>query len=772
MSKDRCRLSGLFVVTPVLLMLLVTGGCNRDPNVRKQKYLESGKHYEAAGKLKEASIQFSNALKVDREFPEAHYELAKVLIKLGSVKQGYGELVHAVDLAPKNEQAHLDLGSLLLAGNAADRALEQAKLVIDLNPNNADAYALIAAASARKGNRADALTNIQHALALKPNEASFHTTLALIQSTDPASGGVPEQELQKAITLDGKDTHARMVLAALLEKRGDRQGAEQQYLAAMQVAPKDFQPRAGLAGLEMRSGNQAKAEETLRKAVEDLSDNPDAPALLKDYYLRTNQADKAESTFADLNSKYPKSFSIKLNYAGILAARGKFDKVAPLADQLGKMNGTNPQVQLLRSALLLNDHKVDEAYNMLQSALKTAPDNPQIVLAAARVALMKGDIGAAESNFRTAERLTPVDPSIQASLAQLASQRGDVSGLGQAGEKTIAIRPDLAQGYLWRGMAEMAQKLPVKAEADFQTALQKDPNNASVYTELGRLRLAQSKVPEGITMLEKALDKDPNSTMALGDIVGAYMYLKQPEKAEARIQQQIAKAPKNAELYTLLGEVQLSTRDFNGAHDSANKALGIDPTSQRAVQVSAQAAAAQGHVDEAIQIWDRWSSAHPKDPGPVSMMAMLEDQKGDTPKAMEYYKKTLDLANGAGTGAKNAQALAANNLAYLMVENNQSVDMALTYAQMARSAMPHSPDTADTLAWVYYHKGTFSTARGLLEDALKQNPENASMHYHLGMTYNMLGRKSDAEAQLKKAVSLDPNGKPGKDAAVALAKLG
>jgi predicted Zn-dependent protease len=272
-------------------------------------------------------------------------------------------------------------------------------------------------------------------------------------------------------------------------------------------------------------------------------------------------------------------------------------------------------------------------------------------------------------------------------------------------------------------------------------------------------------------MLEKALERDPNSMMALGDIAGADIYLKQPDKAVARIQQQIAKSPKNPEFYSLLGEVQLGTKDFNGARENGKKAMDLDPASQRAVQVYAQAAASMGNVDEAIQIWDRWAIAHPKDPAPVSMMAMLEDQKGDTAKAMVDYKKTLDLASSAGTGAKNAQALAANNLAYLMVENNQSTDMALTYAQLARNELPHSPDTADTLAWVYYHKGTFSTARSLLEDALKQNPDNAAMHYHLGMTYNMLGRKSDAEVQLKKAVSLDPNGKPGKDAAAALAKM-
>jgi tetratricopeptide (TPR) repeat protein len=98
--------------------------------------------------------------------------------------------------------------------------------------------------------------------------------------------------------------------------------------------------------------------------------------------------------------------------------------------------------------------------------------------------------------------------------------------------------------------------------------------------------------------------------------------------------------------------------------------------------------------------------------------------------------------------------------------------MALSYAQTARRNLPNSPDTADTLAWVYYYKGTYLSARDLLEGALKQSPDNASMHYHLGMTYSKLGRKADAQTQLKKAISLDPNSQTAKDAEAALGRLG
>src|SRR5580693_6348724 len=91
------RVSALLVVS---LALVFTAGCNRDPNVRKQKYLESGKRYETAGKYKEAAIQFSNALKLDKNFAPAHYELAKTYLNMNTIMPGYSELMKTVELDP------------------------------------------------------------------------------------------------------------------------------------------------------------------------------------------------------------------------------------------------------------------------------------------------------------------------------------------------------------------------------------------------------------------------------------------------------------------------------------------------------------------------------------------------------------------------------------------------------------------------------------------------------------------------------------------------
>jgi Flp pilus assembly protein TadD len=169
-------------------------------------------------------------------------------------------------------------------------------------------------------------------------------------------------------------------------------------------------------------------------------------------------------------------------------------------------------------------------------------------------------------------------------------------------------------------------------------------------------------------------------------------------------------------------------------------------------------------VANAINAWEHWWSAHPVDAGALAILGTLEESRGDLPKAEAYYKKSLQI--------RPQQPIAANNLAYRMLLNGENVDVALTLAQTGRQGMPNSPAAADTLAWAYYYKGTYGFARDLLEDALKTEPNNATMQYHLGMVYSKLRDKSSASVHLKKAASLAPDSPAAKDAQAALQGMG
>src|SRR5271165_5817051 len=85
------------VVAVCLLGALMTG-CSKDPNVRKQKYLESGQRYYDKGQYREAEIQFQNAIQVDSRFADAHYKLAQTAMKLEQWPLAYQELSKTIEI--------------------------------------------------------------------------------------------------------------------------------------------------------------------------------------------------------------------------------------------------------------------------------------------------------------------------------------------------------------------------------------------------------------------------------------------------------------------------------------------------------------------------------------------------------------------------------------------------------------------------------------------------------------------------------------------------
>ena len=108
-------------------------------------------------------------------------------------------------------------------------------------------------------------------------------------------------------------------------------------------------------------------------------------------------------------------------------------------------------------------------------------------------------------------------------------------------------------------------------------------------------------------------------------------------------------------------------------------------------------------------------------------------------------------------------ALAANNLAYLMLEHGGNVNVALSLAQLGRKGMPDSPNSADTLGWAYYQQGVYNAAIDLFQEAIKAqesvkgSPENPTYHYHLGMAYLKSNNFDMAKKQLQYTLQISPN---------------
>src|SRR5260370_18249827 len=137
--------------------------CSRDPNVRKQKYFESGQRYFAKSKYREAVIQFRNATEVDSTFAAAHYQLAQSYVKLQDWQHAYTELNRTIELQPNNYKAHVDMANLLIAGGQLNAAQEHTDLLLEKQPSDPYTHTVCANLLAAEKKDDQAIAEIQQA---------------------------------------------------------------------------------------------------------------------------------------------------------------------------------------------------------------------------------------------------------------------------------------------------------------------------------------------------------------------------------------------------------------------------------------------------------------------------------------------------------------------------------------------------------------------------------------------------------------------------------
>ncbi|MGH9436175.1 MAG: tetratricopeptide repeat protein, partial [Terriglobia bacterium] len=191
--------------------------------------------------------------------------------------------------------------------------------------------------------------------------------------------------------------------------------------------------------------------------------------------------------------------------------------------------------------------------------------------------------------------------------------------------------------------------------------------------------------------------------------------------------------------------------------------LRLDKTSVDAGLLLSQVQSAMGDKAAAAATLAQTIQSNPRNIMPYFQLALLDDQTGDWQKAQGLYQKVLQIQ----PDFPQAQ----NNLAYLMVEHDQNLDVALSLAQSALREMPNSPAAADTLGSAYFHRGEYRLAEGMFKQALAKSPSNAEFHYHLGLTYEKLGDGAQAKLELNRVLALDPTFKDADKVRQALAEV-
>jgi len=762
------KLAPVRLVSVLILTAVFFSSCSRDPNVRKQKYFQSGQRYFERGQYREAAIEFVNALKIDQNYAQAHYQLAETYLRMQQWPRAYQELSRAVELQPDHYPARVELAKLLIASGNLQQAKEQTDLLLQQRPNDSQSHFTAANLLAAQSNFPAAIEEVQKAIGLDPNDWDLYLNLGLMLLRNHQSEAA-EPNFKKAIELNPHAMDARLMLATYYQSRNRFDEAERQLRDAVHSDVKNPDPRAALARLYLAEGKKAEAEELLRQAKRDFPDNSSGYRMLGDYYFVTGDLDNAAAEYGALYQQHPKDLQVKKNYIELLILKNRVQEARKLDDEVLKADPDDNEALIYRGQLQIRAGDANGATATLQTVTKNDPNNAVAHYHLGAAFQELGNLERTESEWREAVRLRPDLLDAQRALALLAMRKGDIATLDQCATQMINLQPASPEGYALRAVSNINRNQLMEAEKDVRKAIEVAPQSAFGYVQMGNLRFAQKQYSDAAKAYQEALDRNVDSTDALRGLMNTYIAQKQADQAIAAANGQIAKSPRNSHFYDLLGTaLYRNKKDVKGAEAAFVKALELDGNNSDALIKLGHIQASSGETDQAIAMYEKSLKDHPRQPGVYILLGQLYDSKREWKKAEDAYQNALAL--------KPEDPLASNNLANVILQEGGNFDVALSLAQTARRGLPDSPDVADTLGWIYYQKGAYKSAISLLQEALRLReknrlPDNADIHYHLGLAYEKTDQAQLARQQLERVLEIDPHYSGAADVKKQLAQL-
>ena len=344
-----------------------------------------------------------------------------------------------------------------------------------------------------------------------------------------------------------------------------------------------------------------------------------------------------------------------------------------------------------------------------------------------------------------------------------------------------------------------------RAQAALDEALRLDPENVDALVGRGSLLLAQHRFDEALRVGQQATALAPQTARVRGVIVDAQTELGSYDEAVASTQAMVDLRPdlasysrvsyqrelrgdvegaidamsrafqastgsgvENREyLRVLLGDLHLLKGDAASAEQIQRDSLAASPDFVWALAGLARARAAQGDLDEAIELLEQAVNTLPL-PEFVVALGETQDAAGRSTEAGQTYELARAIQKLFEVNGSDVDL----DLALFEADHGDPA----TAVELARRAYDAAPNVkaADTLAWALLKDGRAVDARPYADEALRLGSPYGRFHYHAGMIASALGDMDAAREHLANAIRLDPHFSPlhAPRAQAALGELG
>ncbi|MGB6719208.1 MAG: tetratricopeptide repeat protein, partial [Terracidiphilus sp.] len=419
---------------------------------------------------------------------------------------------------------------------------------------------------------------------------------------------------------------------------------------------------------------------------------------------------------------------------------------------------------------------VTHAIEEYKLALNADPSSAELNDALADLYFRTGHVHEAEVTVRNLLKVSPDDVDAHKLLGRIyLRQLGEGENGGSSAppsanvldqaiaefEKIVALQPKSVEDRMVLGQLYTVKHDPQKAEEQFKTAQEIEPESEDVVLNLARLYAESGDVQHAVKVIEAVPESDrtPKMEFSLG---AAYDQLKQPKDAIAAYERAEDLEPGDLRTIDALAQALFNNEQFDEALKQYRQLAEADPENDGPLIHISEILRQQGKYEEALAAVKKALKIDPTSLEAGYNEGFLLDIMGRFDEAVQAYQSMLDQpsisenqpsishANGAYTDEeKTNRGIFLERLGAVYLEENKTDLAVATYQKMVDLGGDNAARGYQGEVDAYQTAKEFDKALEVSQKAVAANPKNRDLKLMLAGEMADQGKPDEGLAMAK-----------------------
>jgi len=376
--------------------------------------------------------------------------------------------------------------------------------------------------------------------------------------------------------------------------------------------------------------------------------------------------------------------------------------------------------------------------------------DPRIARRAVEVALFARDVQSATEAARIWVEAEPASDEARRVLASvLAGGTGELEQVQIQLARLLAQSPEQIENHLMslnRAFARVPDKAAVKAVIDRLTEPYTDHPEA--HFARAQAAIAAGDEIESLAAIETALKLRAAWEPAILFKAQLLAQTDAPEEAIALLKAHLERHPESQSVRLTYARALVSARQFDAARDEFRTLLDAAPDDRELMYAVGLLSAQLEDFDAAVPLLERALAAgHPEADGIRLNLGQIAERQEDPERALRWYRGVEPGRHHLDAQVRIAATLVRQGKLQEAREHLQRVEADEDTRKRLRIAEAQLLRTA----------GHESEAFELLDDELRQAPNDPDLLYESSMLAELMGRADVMEGRLRKLIALKPD---------------